>query len=198
MITLYVIGGILVLFFLLLLTKVTVNISFLNDFQVMVKILIFKIKLYPIDEKEEKPIKLKEKKKVAKKQKDPKPKPPIKELLLLLKDLIIEIYSKFGKYIKIEECRIKVLVASDDPARTGVLYGVVCGILGSVSVYIDKIKRRSYKKGRIFTEVKPDFIAEEPELFVSVAFSMRVWQLMSIGITASKGFLKYNSLGKKA
>lgn len=179
--------------------KITVCVSYIYDLQVKIKFLLFKIKIYPLEAKVEKRIKTKKlkKQKVVEKQKPPKPKPPIKEVLLLLKELIIEIYSKFGKYIKIEEYRVRVLVATDDPAKTGVLYGVVCAIMGNISVFINQIKRRTRREGKILTEVTPDFLAEEPELFVSVALSMRIWQLMLLGITASKGFLKYISLSKE-
>lgn len=197
MIALYIIGGIFVFFFLLMFVRLSVMASYLeDDLQVKLKILFIKLTIYPF--KEEKKV---EKHKVVKKEpskpkKEPKPVPPINETLLLLKDFVIEVVGKFGKYIKLEEYRIKLLVATEDPARTGVLYGLVSGILANISVFIERIKRRTKKKGRIFTEVKPDFISEKPEIFISVALSMRLWQFFSVGITASKGFLKYNSLRK--
>jgi len=200
MIALYIIGGIIILFLLSLLIKITVSVSYINDLQVKVKILFIKIKLFPFEKeiKQKKKTEVKKEKHIStKKQKPPKPQPPLKDTLLLIKDLVVEIIEKFGKYIKIEEYKVKVLVATDDPAKTGILYGVVSGILGSVSVIIDRIKRHTHKKGRIYTEVKPDFFAEESELYFSAALSLRVWQLLSMGITASKGLLRYNSLRKE-
>jgi hypothetical protein len=114
-----------------------------------------------------------------------------------VKDIVKELTEKSGRYLKLEEYRVKVLVATDDPAKTGVLYGAVSGILGGISVLVDRLKRRTRKKGKIYTEVKPDFLAEEPEVYIRIALSMRVWQMFSIGITASKGFLKYLSLQKE-
>lgn len=200
MVALYIISGILFLFLLSLFIKVTVSVSYVGDLQVKLKIFFIPIKIYPFGEKEapeKKPVSRKKKPKAAEKQKPPKPKPPLKETLLLAKRLVYEILEKFGRYIRIEEYRVKVLVATDDMAKTGVLYGAVCGILGSISVMIDNVKRRTHRRDRIFTEVNADFLAEEPELFLSIGLSLRVWQLLSVGITAAKGLLKYNSLRKE-
>jgi hypothetical protein len=200
MVAVYIICGLLFLFLLFLIVKLTVSVSYVNDLQVKLKVLFLTFTLYPAQPKE-KEIKIKkpakEKKPVQKKQKPPKPKPPLKDILLLVKDIVRKLTEKTGRYIRLEEYRVKVLVATDDAAKTGVLYGVASGILGSISVMIDRIKRRTHKKDRIYTEVKADFLAEEPEIFIQIALSMRIWQLFSIGITASKGFLKYLSLQKE-
>ena len=200
MVAVYIICGLLLLFLLFLITKLTVSVSYVNDLQVKLKVLFFKFTLYPTEPKEKK-VKIKkeakEKKPVRKKQKPPKPKPPLKDILLLVKDIVKELTEKTGKYLKLEEYRVKVLVATDNPAKTGVLYGVASGILGGISVMMNRIKRRTHKKDKLYTEVKADFLAEEPEISIQIALSMRVWQMFLIGITASKGFLKYLSLQKE-
>lgn len=200
MIALYIFAGFFLLFLLSLWMKITVCVSYINDLQVRVKLLFFKIRVYPFkeEEREEQAEPKKKRHLKQKKQKPPKENPSLKDTILLIKELLIEIIDKFGRYIRLEEYRMKVLVATDDPAKTGVLYGVVCGALASISVFIDQLKNRTHKKNEIFTEVTPDFIADEPELSVSVALSLRVWQLLSMGITASKSLLKYNSLRKEA
>ena len=194
---LYITGGIIAFLLLLSLVKVTVKLSFVNDLQVRLKILFISIKIYPLKAAEPKKAAPAKKKPPAPAKPRPEKKtPPIKDILHLVKELVAESYSKFRHYIRLEEYRVKVLVATDDPAKTGVLYGAVCAALGALSVVTDRIKRRSKKKGRFYTEVTPDFIAEQPELFLSVALSLRIWQLASMGATAAKGLLKYNSLSK--
>ncbi|HBR32818.1 MAG: DUF2953 domain-containing protein [Eubacteriales bacterium] len=198
MVWLYIIGGFLILLLLFLFMKVTIRVSYIGDLQVWIRFLFIKLKIYPLKEKaEEKAPPIAKKQKKPKEPKPEKPKPPLAETINLIKELFIEIITKFGRYIKLEEYRIKVLVATDDPAKTGVLYGIVCGTLGSVSVFIDRLKKRTRKKGRIYTEVTPDFIAGQSELYVSAAMSMRIWQFFSMGITATRGFLRYNSLRKE-
>lgn len=200
MIAVYIICGLLILFLLFLILKITISVSYVNDLQVKLKVLFLTFTLYPTEPKEEKQ-KEKKPEKPKKpghiKQKPPKPKPPLKETLLLVKDILRELIEKTGRYLTLEEYRVKVLVATDDPAKTGVLYGAVSGILASISVMIDRLKRRTRKKDRFYTEVKADFLAEEPEIYIRIALSMRVWQMFSIGITASKGLLQYFSLQKE-
>lgn len=199
MIVLYIIGGILILFLLSLFIKLTIKISYANDLQIKLKILFFTIKIYPLKDKEEKEKEAAEKKKrkLKEKHKPPKPKPALRETFVLLKEFLTEIIEKFGRYARLEEYRVKVLVASDNPAKTGILYGFVSGVLGNLSVLLNRIKRRTRKEGKIYTEAKADFLAEEPELFLSIALSMRIWQMFSMGISASKGLLRYNSLQKE-
>lgn len=199
MVAVYIICGLLLIFLLTLCIKLTVAVSYVNDLQVKLKVLFLTFTLYPAEPKDEKKAakSVKEKKPEKKKPKPPKPKPPLKETLLLVKDIVKELTEKSGRYLKLEEYRVKVLVATDDPAKTGVLYGAVSGILGSISVFVDRLKRRTRKKGKIYTEVKADFLAEEPEVFIQIALSMRIWQMFSLGITASKGLLKYFSLKKE-
>jgi hypothetical protein len=194
---LYILCGVLLLFLLVAFIKITVYISFANDLRVFIRVLFFKIRIYPFKEEkvEKKPVQKKKPGKI-KEAKPPRPRPPLKETLLLVKELVTEILGRFGRYIRIEEYRVKVLVATDDPAKTGVLYGAICGVLGSISVMIYRIKRRTRRAGRIYTEVNADFVSEEYELFLSVALSMRVWQLFIMGITVAKGLIKYNSLTK--
>jgi hypothetical protein len=199
LVAVYIISGIIFLFLLFLLVKVSVVISYVNDLQVKLKILFLTFTLYPakIKEKAEK-VTPEEKKQIKeKKQKQPKPKPPIKDTLLLVKDIIEQLTGKFGRFIKLEEYKVKVLIATDEPAKTGILYGLASAIVGSISVFVDAIKRRTHRKDRIYSEVKADFLAEEPEIFIKAALSLRVWQMSSMGITASKGFLKYLSLQKE-
>ncbi|HOJ47311.1 MAG TPA: DUF2953 domain-containing protein [Bacillota bacterium] len=200
MIAAYIICGLLILFLLFLIAKLTFSVSYVNDLQVKLKVLFLTFTLYPLEPEE---VKKKEKKQKKPKkpghirQKPPTAKPPLKETLLLVKDIVAELIEKSGRYLKLEEYRVKVLVATDDPAKTGILYGAVSGILGSISVMIDRLKRRTHQKNRIYTEVKADFLAEEPEIYIRIALSMRVWQMFSLGITASKGLLQYFSLKKE-
>ncbi len=196
---LYILIGIALLTLLFLWTKATVHVSYKQEeIGVKLKFGLFRFNLYPPKEEEkiEKKPKVKKKKPPKKKPKD-KVKPPLKEVIHLVKDLVVETIHKFGKYLRLEEYRVKILVATEDPAMTGVIYGVVSGVLGSIAVYVQNLPRKTNNKKLIYTEVKPDFIATDYELFVSFAVSLRVWQLMSLGVTGGRGLLRYTALTKK-
>lgn len=198
---LYIIAGILLFFALLLFIKIKVRVSFCGDIEVVLKALFFKFSLYP--GKEKKPKKAPPREEKPKEIPQKKPKPPraklaLRDALTLIKELITEFISKFGKYLKLEEYRVRLLVATPDPADTALLYGAASAALGSISVLVYSLKRKSRKKGAFSTEIKPDFLAEQPELFFSAALSIRVWQLFSVGITATRAWLKYLSLTKPA
>lgn len=197
MIALYIVGGLLLLIALLLLLKLTFRFSWCAGLLLEVKIGFYTVRKefaphvpeandedVTEDEKEEKP-KTKDKEKSG---------VPFKKLVPMIRETVAEIAKKLKKHLKIEKYILKINVATDDPAKTGILYGAVSASAASLAVYIDSLKHVSKKKGRVLTEVTPDFISEKPDIFVDISLSVRVWQALSLLGSLLGGYKKYKLL----
>ncbi len=198
MIALYIVGGLLVLLSLLLLLKLTFRFSWCSGLLLEVKIGFYTIKkeFEPALQREETEDKTEAE--TAKKPKTEKESGvPFKELFPIIRETVSSLAKKLKKHLKIEKYILRINVASDDPAKTAILYGAVSASAASLQTYIDTLNI-STKKGRIYTEVKPDFISEKTDILVDIALSVRVWQGLSILLPLITGYKKYKLLKTKA
>lgn len=197
---LYIVGGILAFFVWIFTRRLHIGVGFIEKPFVFVRILIFKLSL-PLEKapeahdqpKEKQPQKeVKEKKK--KKPKEPLPKKTASEYIEIFTDALKDIVHKLKKYLYLEKYILKVNIATDDAAKTAILYGATSGAAGSLWVLINSIKRRTKKRGAIYSEVKPDFISETMDFYADIEISIRLWQILALGTTALG---VYNKLKKK-
>lgn len=106
-----------------------------------------------------------------KKKKNPKPKvkigkkksPSLVEIALLAKMIIpvvIEGFQRLGKYKKIHQLELKLVVGSSDPVEATMLYGKAHGIMGSIWVPLDNALNIQKGRGAVrlsFEEMTPQF-----------------------------------------
>lgn len=157
----------------------------------------FKLNLTDKPEEEQPPNKVKKKKapmqkeakppkKKEKPQKPPKiaEKPYLTEIVTAFKDLVFGMLSRFSRHLKIEELRLRVLVASDDAAKTALQYGSVCAATGAVRAVAEGARR--VDKQKVHVEVECDFLAETPEIDAELCVSVRIWRLYVIALFAAK------------
>ena len=209
MTALYIIGGILLFFALLMLVKIGIFFSYYGGAPVFtVKIgfikLTFDIKemkkdAEEVDDAEIEELKKKHKKK-KKKKKAPKEKPPspaLMDTLRVFKAGVLRFYEKYKKYAKLERYIIKISVATEDPALTGVLYGGVAALAGSLHAWAVSVKKRSRKAEDLYTEVRPDFLAEKTDAAAEIGFSLRIWHILSCAMTLLFTYRKYKKLPPK-
>ena len=89
----------------------------------------------PAKKKKKKPAKKQTPKKEEKKKEISKKyteKPALTAIITAFKDLVLGILGRFAKHLKLEMLRLRVLVASDDAAKTAMEYGAVCTAAGLV------------------------------------------------------------------
>ena len=55
------------------------------------------------------------------------------------------------------------------------------------------LKRRTRNPKLIYTEIKPDFIAEQTDFYADIELSIRLWQILSLGMTALGVYKKLKS-----
>ena len=208
MAALYIILGILGVFaFLLLLLLLPIKASLVYNgvFEVKIKYLLFKKTLFkavpgekaktavPKKPKERE----KEKEDTSRKDKEELESPSVGELVPVASEVFKKVLSRFGKSARLEKAVFKCLVASDDPAKTAVIYGAVSGAAGNLFVLLKSLKRRSKRKGSVDFLVEPDFVAERFELFADVRISAVPLKLLIALLSAWRGYKRIRSLWKE-
>ena len=192
MTALYIIGGVLLFLLLILAVKIGIRVTYCESPVLTVRVLFIRKSVsaerFAAGEKPEKPEKKKEKKK--KKEKPPAEEKSVSDKMEIVKNALARIISQCRRYLFLERCILKARIASDDPAKTALLYGASCSAAGTLFALTNGMKRRSHKKNRFLTEIKPDFISEKPDFFADVELSIRVWQALLLGITALKTYKK--------
>jgi len=130
--------------------------------------------------KEEKPKKEKEKKKLTVDQ--------LLDLVNTLLEIVGRVFSKFGRYSRIDVRQLFVRVASDDPAKTAQLYGIVSQAMVFMrEIFLNTGNFRLYNETRLGVEA--DFMSDKILVDVDIEYSIRIWQILSIGIGAAIQFV---------
>lgn len=197
MTALYIIGGIILLLLLLLLAKISFRINWCGDLLLEVKVGFYRKKfiLFGKEAKETLEEELPQKPEKAKKKEEKPVK--LKQILPIIKETLSEIIIKTKKHIRLDKYIVKITVATDDPAKTGILYGAVAGAAASLLRFAEGIKHKTAKQGEIYTEVIPDFISDKPDIYIDIILSTRVWRGLSMVLTLTKGYTKYKKLKSK-
>lgn len=127
-----ILGGLLLLFGFLLLLRVGVQLRYDGSFSVKLKILFFSFTIFP--KKEKLRIKgqpssgTKGKKQKQQREKETQKKPDFSEMFSFYKQLLTEAvlpaFGRFFKHLHLHVDQLQVEIASDDAAKTALLYGL--------------------------------------------------------------------------
>ncbi len=194
MIALYILGGLVLLAALIGSIKLSVRVGYAAQGPLLIiRIACFSLRL--LDGK--RPRKKgkagtpkKESKPPARKKKEKQQKPytgePVEltQLLTAWRDVAVGLFSQLGKHWKIELLRLRVLVATDDAARTALLYGTVCTLVQPVQLLARGAPRVNKKK--VLVSVNSDFLADKPELDAELCVSTRVWRMAWVALRSAK------------
>ena len=135
-----------------------------------------------------------EKKSLQKKEGKAQKKSGAKKLRSLLdnintvKELVELVTARFVRHLRIELTRIKIVVATDDAAKTAVLYGVVSQSVAYTLELLDRVTNLEYAQ-EADVSVDVDFLETKPRADVHIAFSLRVWHLLDIALRALGRFI---------
>ena len=217
MIVLYILAGIVLLFLLILMLRI--NVILINDgeLSIFLKLLFVKIRLFPNKKtpklsdfkikkfrkwrlKEEKKLRAKQKKKdkkaEEKNEKENKEeehqglKVRVDSGIDLVRYVIAKAVAKFGKHLRIEIRRIAITVSGDDPATVAVTYGCVCQAVSYIMELADNSLNTKYPKGKQGSvSVGVDYISGKSNAYIDITLGIRVWQVLSVLLTALKGYV---------
>ncbi len=200
MTALCIIGGVLLFFVWLFTRKLHIGAGFADNPFLYVRILFLKLRLPPekaahTEENPKEQTTEKGRKKKAKKEKEKAalPKKAVGEYITIFTDALKELVHKLKKYLFLEKYIIKADIGTDDAAKTAILYGAASNAAAQLWMLVCSLKRRTRNPKLIYTEIKPDFIAEQTDFYADIELSIRLWQILSLGMTALGVYKKLKS-----
>ena len=150
----------------------------------LIRVLIgpFRVQVYPLKKKKEKP---KTEKKPAKKKTEPKPAAEkekkqggsISDFYPFI-NLVFDLLSDFGRKLRLDIVEIKIVLAGDDPADLGINYGRAWTALGTLWPMLEEIfviKKRT-------VEVECDFESSKTTIAARLDLTITLGRLFSLGI----------------
>lgn len=187
----WIIIGILLFIALLLLifltAKVELVISYTNELKVYAKFLFWRFKLYPE--------KKKKKQKKGKKPVKPTFKPPVKKeekkktdvisKLYEYRTVVIEIIKEFSKKLHFRFVNINIKVATDDAAKTAIVYSLATQGVSYLLSFLDSFSNVDITN-KSSINIYTDFLSDESELNGSVHLYSRVFHSIPILIKIVK------------
>lgn len=116
----------------------------------------------------------------------------LKETLIILRDGVSAFLKRFKRYARLEKYMLKINLGTDDPAKTGMLYGSLYGVVSALHSLAESLPKKS--DDCVYTEFKPDFYADKTDVAVEIGFSLRVWQFAVCLLIILKYYGRYESL----
>lgn len=191
---LYVLLSVLLLIVFILSLSIRFHVQYLNNVPAAyVKILCFKLPLYPSKPKK-KTKKTKVKKKQRKKTSAPEEKPKqslgdIRSGVGTVIDIITALLEKFLSSLTVTATRIHISVGSDNAAKTALLYGGICQGVSYLIELLDNVARLKTHKNT-YIHVGCDFSSEETVAEIHLVLSMRVYRIIGHGFRVLKLLIK--------
>ena len=212
--------GIFLFFFFLFVVPIHIIVGLADEVSAAVRILCFKIKLFPrpkrpkkrpkkpkdpkkhaqklaqqqlkkdrkaIEKAEKKAAKKAEKK--AKAAEKPKKKKDILGLVRLLVKVVGAFLRSFPKHFKIRIHACEICVASEDAAKTAVMYGAIHGLMQNLFTDLQRWKNFKIKR-KAPLAIYVDYLAEKPKANVKIEFILSIGGLLAMVLAAGVGFVK--------
>ncbi|MBQ8175331.1 MAG: DUF2953 domain-containing protein [Clostridia bacterium] len=200
----YILLASLLFLLILLLTRLRVSLIYEGEVRVFLKIWFIRVALYPKKEKVHirdfsyKRLKKKKKKPTEVIKQEPperKQKPSFSEQLALFSDLFSALYGRFLRYFRLDVHRLRITVATGDAAQTAILYGVTSQSLAYLLAFLDR-HTNLHPSCRADIGVYADFIGQKSSTDCDLTFSLRVYQLIHLGVKFAWVFLSKKSKAK--
>lgn len=215
---LIVVGAVLLAFLLLMLLRIKLFITYREDVALTAGALGLRIRLFPrpkkvkwrryspkkakkLQDKQEKKQAAKAAKKAKKKaekkaRKEAEKTSPSKKRKKTLTDkirfvraLLAAVTRKTHRHLRLQTARLHIRVASDDAAKTAILYGVVCQSVAYLLAALDNVTK--LKSTTTQVSVEPDFLAEKSSADVRIVLSVRVFGALMILLGAALAYVKH-------
>lgn len=185
----------------LLFIRLRVCLIYTGEVRVFLRILFLRIPIYPrkkqvrVKDFSYKRLKKRKKKPTEVAEKEPAPqkkKATASEQLALFTELVTSLYKRFLKYFRLDVHRLRITVATADAAETAILYGVASQGLAYLLAFLDR-HTNLHPACRADIGVYADFIGQKSSADCNLTFSLRVYQLLHLGVKFAWVFLKKKS-----
>ena len=97
--------------------------------------------------------------------------------------------NRLGKHLRIDLYRIRIVVATDDAARTAITYGVVIGAVQNLWALLVSTGNLHTNRKSVLS-VDTDFTRTELEVDVKLGFSLMVWQMIDMLFLTALEYLR--------
>ena len=188
--------GIFLFFFFIFIIPIHVTVGLTESVNVVLRILFFKIPIFSTEKKKKKKKKKKKTKKKEKKKKEKKPKDEngdkkkkkkkkkkkisdIVGLVRLLLNVVAALFRRLGRNFKIRVYAYEICVASEDAAKTAVMYGAVQSLSETLFLRLENaINFKIVKNAPMGVYV--DFLEEKFKANVKIDFSISLGGIFGI------------------
>lgn len=117
------------------------------------------------------------------------------DILSVFTEVTAIVVKRFTHHLRIKVARLKVRIATEDPAVTAVTYGAASQIINVLLPILSEVKNFDLPRRREF-DISADFTSTAPDIDVEVSFSLRTWHIADVGLRAVFGAIgKY--VGRK-
>lgn len=128
-------------------------------------------------------------------EEQPKEKNPLDlDTIFALAKLGLKAAGSFRRKLRVELFRLVFIAGADDPYNTAMQYAYVNAALGSLRPLAERalqIKKRDVQVGT-------DFTADKPQIEARLTLTIRIGQIVAIGVAFGVGYLKFVLQKKKA
>ncbi len=170
-----------------------------EELSVAARVLCFNIGIIPGKDKPEK-VKKEKKPKKSKDESETEEKPK-KDIKYLLKpDVIIELIkllmdtlSRFRRKLTVNNFKLHLVVASDDPCDAAIMYGVVNTLLG----FLQSKQGRAFNVLKSDVQTAVDFESSDFALDAELTITISLGRILAVAIIAGFGFLRIVKRAKK-
>ncbi len=100
--------------------------------------------------------------------------------------IVLQVVKKFFGYLKVKLCRVNAVIATDDVAKTAIVYAAANSVLGAVYGAVKNQKNFDICEKCYF--VTADYTSNRSRYDVEIVFSIFVWQVL---LCAIKGMSLY-------
>ena len=105
----------------------------------------------------------------------------VADTLLWVKNLAGRLIRRGWKYLRVDLVKLCVTAASDDPAKTAVLYGALSPVFLGLHELLLSVKNiRLHANTRV--SLRADFAAAKPSAEIDLRFSVRLWQAAAVAV----------------
>ena len=209
MTVLYIVLAVAVLLLLLLLIPIRLSLVFREELCIKASYLFFRFPIYPKEKSvrvsDYTPRRLRKKKKKHKKKrqlekaaaakKAKKPQKTLKQRLRQLRLILYilkNVYKNILSAVRVRVKRLYVTVATDDAAKTALLYGVASQSTASLLELLSDHTKTTVKRGG--ADVIVDFCGTECALDAEIVFSAKPIALLYLGLRTVFLFFKHKQI----
>ena len=117
------------------------------------------------------------------------PKKGLLDNLSLVREILTAVLKKTAGHVRLRAQRIIIHVATDDAAKTAILFGAVNQAVIAIVELLDQMKKwRGLRASQI--AVNADFASQKSTVDISISLSLRVWQMLNILLHAALRLVK--------